>query len=209
MPWVDHTSNSFDLWLFYIVIYLLIHVSQLCLTVKASFMTCNYICYHKGRNFQFCVQQRLNSDLLSGQLLSNSVFIGKQNPELCQLSFICVYSQHLTLALNHPSHDTTAAPQGLPLSTSPASILMSLLFYSSPTLALWFLSKPHECENSDLVLDGRQLRTLQEYSRWGSQMPRLDQAEARASERTMGQIILNSWGSFVHSISIQDVSLFH
>lgn len=157
-------------------------------------MTCNYICYHKGRNFQFCVQQRFNSDLLSGQLLSNSVLIGKQNPNLCQLSFIWVHSQHLTLALNHPSHDTTAAPQGLPLSTSPASILMSLLFYSSPTLALWFLSNTHECGNSDLVVDGRQLRTLQEHSRCGSPVPRLDQEEARASEKNPWVKCLG-WGS--------------
>lgn len=120
----------------------------------------NYICYHKGRNFQFCVQHCLNSDLLPGQLSSNSVFIGKQNPELCQLSFICFYLQHLTLAPNLPSHDTTAAPQGLPLCTNPARILMSLLFYLSPALALWFFPNHHECEHSDLVVDGRLLRTF-------------------------------------------------
>lgn len=107
----------------------------------------------------FCVQQRLNSDPLPGQLSSNSAFIGKQNPELCQLSFICVYLQHLTLAPNHPSHDT-AAPQGLPLCTNPASILMSLLLYLSPALALWFFPNHHEWEHSDLVEDGRLLRTF-------------------------------------------------
>lgn len=145
------------------------------------------MCYSKGRNFQFCVQWYLNSEPLPGQLLSNSVFIGKQNPELCQLSFICVYLQHLTLAPNHPSHDTTAAPQGLPLSTSPASIIMSLLFYSSPALALWFLPKPHECENSDLVMR----RTLQEHSRCGSQMP-LEVRSVRSKglwKNPMGQIV--------------------
>lgn len=72
------------------------------------------------------VSNSFNSDPLPGQLSSNSVFIGKQNPELCQLSFICVHSQHLTLVPNHPSHDTTAAPEGLSHSTSPARMLMSL-----------------------------------------------------------------------------------
>lgn len=156
-------------------------------------MTCNYICYRKGRNFRFCVQRRLNSDPLPGQLLSNSVFIGKQNPELCQLSFICVYLQHLTLAPNHPSHDTTAAPQGLPLSTSPASILMSLLFYSSPALVLWFLSNPHECKNSDLVV----LRTYRNiHAVVYRRLWRLDQSEARASERTPWVKLLKWLGHF-------------
>lgn len=95
------------------------------------------------------VSNSFNSDPPPGQPSSNSVFIGKQNPELCQLSFICVYSQHLALVPNHPSRDTTAAPEGLPRSTSSARMLMSLLFHSSAALGPWFLSNHPECEHCD------------------------------------------------------------
>lgn len=139
-------------------------------------MTCIYACQHHWRvqtssiikvETADFVSNSFNSDPPPGQLSSNSVFIGKQNPELCQLSFICVHSQHLALVPNHPSRDTTAAPEGLPHSTSSARMLMSLLFYSSAALGPWFLSNHHDCEHCDPGACGYGCQNFRgTFSRW-------------------------------------------